>query len=89
MNDAEYRRRAHALLVACGNNGEMGHCIGCARFTASPEGGVAHARDCPVAALLEAGPRQASTEMESGAAVVLGCCDAGHGPECPGKRMLS
>lgn len=82
MNDREFRRRAHALLVACGNNGEMGHCIGCARFTASPEGGVMHAKDCPVAALLEAGPRgPAPIEY-----VACTCDVVGHSPECVVNR---
>ena len=57
MNDATFRRKAHAVLRACGNSGEFGHCIGCGKFVTE---GIAHSPNCPVEELLVAGPTETS-----------------------------
>lgn len=53
MTNEEFRRRAHRLIETCGNMGDLGHCISCNRFV---RGGVPHAPQCEVAALVAAGP---------------------------------
>lgn len=55
MTDREFRAKAYRLLVTCGNNGDMGTCIACGNFVASPERNIRHAMNCPVAELLDAG----------------------------------
>lgn len=58
MSDAEFRVKAYRLLVTCGNNGDLGHCVGCGRFTAASESPPAHASGCQVKELLDAGPSE-------------------------------
>lgn len=93
MNDAEFRRKAHALLASidetwraeCGPC-DLDSCADCGKH------GAAHKSNCDLVALLAAGPAGSTADafaasLESGMEKFMRgpcTCDVvGHAPECP------